>query len=45
MYVVVGGWLVYMVGYSIALESLGSHKLCVCETTETAEEEGGMEGG
>lgn len=44
MYVVVGGRLVYMGGYSINSESLRAHKLCVCETTETAEEEGGMEG-
>lgn len=45
MHVVVGGWLVYMGGYSIAVESLRAHKSCVCETTETAEgERGGMEG-
>lgn len=45
MSVVVGGRLVYMGGYSIASESLRACKLCVCETTETAEEEAGMEGG
>lgn len=44
MHVVGGGWFVYMGGYSIAPKSLRAHKSDVfCETTESSEEEDGME--